>query len=199
MHGFSDEERERIEERLVETGRELLRVYGPHKTNVKDITEPVGIAKSSFYLFFDSKAELYVEIVQRESDEFLEDVQRELEGISDPLIALERLFRLYAEFAETNPLIQYREELLNSISPDLLEELGTEQLADYVPIIESIQERSDGGFSEYEPATVLGVMGTIGYLAVHRDEFDAYREGYYEEIQELTITALARGLTASST
>lgn len=195
MHGFSDEERERIRERLVETGRELLRRYGPRKTNVKDLTEPVGIAKSSFYLFFDSKSDLYVEVIERESDEFLAEIERELAGVDDPREGLERLFRRYAEFAETNPLIQHREAFLSSLSPEQMAELGRIQLDDYVPIVESLQQGSDAQFADYDPATVLGVMATVGYLALHRDEFEPYREGYYEDVQELTISVLARGLT----
>lgn len=42
MPGFSDEERERIEEALIENGRELLLKYGPEKTTVRDITEPTS-------------------------------------------------------------------------------------------------------------------------------------------------------------
>ena len=40
MRKFSDEERERIHEELVQTGRDLLLKFGPAKTTVKDITDP---------------------------------------------------------------------------------------------------------------------------------------------------------------
>ncbi|SFC43039.1 transcriptional regulator, TetR family [Halobiforma haloterrestris] len=195
MRGFSDDERDRIRDELVETGRELLRLYGPRKTNVDDVTEPVGIAKSTFYRFFDSKSELYAEIIERESEEFLEELEGELEGVDEPREGLERLFRCYVEFAEQNPLIQYREEFLNGLSQEQMEEIGQKKMDDYVPIVESLQERSDGPLAEHDPITVLGVMGTIGYLAIHREEFDNYREGYYDDVVDLAITSLARGLT----
>lgn len=194
MKGFSDEERDRIEEQLIETGRELLRTYGPRKANIEDITEPVGIAKSTFYRFFDSKADLYIEIIERESDEFLEEMQQEIDRTDTPRDALEQIIRLLMEFAETNPLVQYREAFLSSISPEKMKELGTDQFEDYLPVIEALQEDAGSPLADYEPEAVLGVMGTAEYLALHKDEFEMYREGYYEEIQEVVVQVLANGL-----
>lgn len=198
MQGFSDEERARIREELIETGRELLRTYGPRKTNIEDITDPVGIAKSTFYRFFDSKADLYVAIIERESDEMLETFEEEVEDADTAREALERFIRCLMEFAETNPLIQYREAFLNSISPEKMRELGTRQFEEYLPLIESLQAEAGAPLAEYDPATVLGVMGTAEYLAIHEEEFEMYRAGYYEEVQEAVIPVLARGLTVEA-
>ena len=201
MRGFSDEERERVREQLVETGHEKLLTYGPRKTTVEDVTEPVGIAKSTFYRFFDSKDELYLAVIRREFDAFRETLVAELEGVDDPREGLERLFRSYAELAEDNPLIQevviqgsYRETFLSGV-PDQLAEMQRERLADFVPIVESLQELSDGPLADYDVATVLGVMATIGLLELHRDEFELYDENYFETVRGVLITSLARGLT----
>lgn len=198
MQGFSDEERARIREELIETGRELLRAYGPRKTNIEDITDPVGIAKSTFYRFFDSKADLYIAIIERESDEMLETFKEEIESADTAREALERFIRCLMEFAETNPLIQYREAFLNSISPEKMRELGTRQFEEYLPLIESLQAEAGAPLAEYDPATVLGVMGAAEYLAIHKDEFEMYREGYYEEVQEAVVPVLASGLTVEA-
>jgi len=197
MQGFSDEERDRIKEDLIETGRELLRTYGPRKTNIEDVTDPVGIAKSTFYRFFDSKADLYIAIVERESDEMLETFAAEIDAAETPREALERFMRCLMEFAETNPLIQYRDAFLNSISPEKMKELGKRQFEEYLPLIESLQEAAGPPLAEYDPATVLGVMGVAEYLAIHKDEYEMYREGYYEEVQEVVVPVLARGLTVA--
>ena len=202
MRGFSDEERERIREELVESGRELLVTYGPEKTNVADVTEPVGIAKSTFYRFFDSKTDLYLEVFMRESEDFRERVEAELSGVEDPREGLERLFRCYAEFAEGNLLVQrmitsdnYR-ELFGDVSPERMEEYQAEGMAAYAPFVERFQEEGSGPLAGMEPSTVLGVMGTIGLLVLHEQEYEQYGEGYYEEVRDALVTSLARGLTA---
>ena len=69
MHKFDEDEKKRIRQELIETGRDLIRLHGPKKTNIEDITQPVGIAKSTFYRFFDSKTDLYIKIIERESEE----------------------------------------------------------------------------------------------------------------------------------
>lgn len=209
MPGFSDEERERIREQLIESGRELLLTYGPKKTTVKDVTDPVGIAKPTFYQFFDAKSDLYIEILQRELEEYMENVRSELVGVDDPQEALERLFRCYAAFAEGNPFIQQTviqgnyQEIIGSGSDERLEELVRAEMAEFIPIIEDIQSRSDGPVAEMEPLTVMGLMGSsVGLLVLHRDEYEQYEgqlegveHGYYERIQDALIATLARGLT----
>ena len=46
----------------METGRACFLRYGLKKTTIDDLVKPVGIAKASFYLFFDSKEALYMDI-----------------------------------------------------------------------------------------------------------------------------------------
>lgn len=203
MHGFSDEERDRIREKLVEVGREKLLAFGPKKTNVADITEPVGIAKSTFYLFFDSKGDLYLEIMRRETDEFTNSLESELDGIEDPHDGIERLCRCYRTFAERNPLIQqlmaddrYAMTFRDNVPAERLEEIQQEGMAEIVPYIEALQDQSDGLLAEHDPATILGLLSAIGLLVFYRDEYEEYADNYYEQVQELLIATLARGLTA---
>jgi len=209
MPGFSDEERERIREQLIENGRELLLTYGPKKTTVKDVTDPVGIAKPTFYQFFDAKSDLYIEILQRELEEYLENVRSELAGVDDPQEALERLFQCYAEFTEGNPLIQQTivrgnyQEIIRSGSEERYDELIRAEMAETIPIIEEIQRRSDGPVAEMEPFRVLGLMGSsVALLALHQDAYEQYEgrlegfdHGYYDHMQDTLISTLARGLT----
>lgn len=209
MRKFSDEEREQIQEELIQTGRELLMTYGPTKTTVKDITDPVGIAKPTFYQFFDAKADLYVEIFEREFDEFTAQLQSELTGIDDPQERLERFFWCYVEFSEGNKFIQklfvekdYR-DVLENMSPDQIVEIEKKEMRALIPPIEDIQVQSEGPISEMEPITVLGLMGSsLGLLVLHKDEYDEYAtyieeipDGIYQHLQKEMIETLARGLT----
>lgn len=202
MAGFNDKERTRIREDLLQTGAKRLGKYGPKKTTITDITDPVGISKPMFYRFFDSKADLYLEILQRESEVFYENAYAELEGVTDPCEGLKRLLQCYREYLEDNPLVQqtftqenYR-EIFRNVSPEVLEQIQREGVADIMPLIESLQEQNTGSFAEYEPATVLGVLSTIALQVLHKDRYDEYQEGYYEQIMDLLIKSLAKGLTA---
>ncbi|MFC2096044.1 TetR/AcrR family transcriptional regulator, partial [Candidatus Bipolaricaulota bacterium] len=59
---FTATEKETIRDKLMEAGRNCFLRYGMKKTTLDDLVKPAGIAKASFYLFFDSKESLYLEI-----------------------------------------------------------------------------------------------------------------------------------------
>jgi AcrR family transcriptional regulator len=209
MRGFSDEERDRIREQLLEEGRESLLTYGPGKTTITDITEPVGIAKSTFYRFFDTKAELYFEIYEQEARAFVERVWTELEGMDDPREELERIFWCYVEFAEENPFVQTMmvgsnyQNMFRDISSHKFAEITQETISDFLPLLEDLKTRSSGPLSTIDPLILFSLMGgSLGFMVLHRDEFEGYEEefegyedGYYRHVQEVLISTLARGLT----
>ncbi|MCY8267901.1 TetR/AcrR family transcriptional regulator, partial [Bacillus haynesii] len=66
MPKFTEKEKEAIRSALVQSGRELFAKLGLKKTSVGELTASAGIAQGSFYTFFDSKEELYFEILQQE-------------------------------------------------------------------------------------------------------------------------------------
>ncbi len=179
--------------------------HGPKKTTITDITDSVGISKPMFYRFFDSKADLYLEILQHESEVFYENLREELDGVTDPCEGLKRLLWCYRDYLESNPLVQqtftqdnYR-EIFRNVSPEVLAEIQQEGVADIIPFIEALQEHSSGPFAERDPAAILGVLSTIALQVLHKDRYDEYEEGYYDQIMDLLITSLAEGLTTTET
>lgn len=200
MSSFDDAEREAIREELIETGRELFIRYGPDKTNVADVTEPVGIAKSTFYRFFDSKADLYVEIFVEERDEFLSRVLAELEDEDDARAGIRRLFDLYLTWIEESPLLRRYvdsdyEAYVQEIPEERIEQLQGEAIAEIVPLVE--RWRSSGQLRDVSTERFMGVMGAVALTALHREEFEDYEEGMYEEIRDLLVDCVAVGLTTT--
>src|SRR5215210_8809122 len=103
--GFSEREKERIRDGLMEKGAFFLTTYGIRKTSVEDLTRAVGISKGAFYLFYDSKEELFFEVLGRFEDEYHADM---LESAVQPGVSprtqvrdfLRRAFMVW----KTNPL-----------------------------------------------------------------------------------------------
>jgi len=69
---FSNVERERIVENLQIAASTALSQYGVKKTTVDDLCSSCHIAKGSFYLFFESKEDLFLSLI----DVFIEKVQK---------------------------------------------------------------------------------------------------------------------------
>jgi len=62
---FSEHERETIRTQMREKGKKLFEKHGLKKTSVDEVTEAVGISKGAFYLFYGSKEELFLEILEQ--------------------------------------------------------------------------------------------------------------------------------------
>jgi AcrR family transcriptional regulator len=67
---FSEREKETIRTQMREKGAKLFEKQGLKKTSVDDLTEAVGISKGAFYLFFESKEELFLEILEELEKDF---------------------------------------------------------------------------------------------------------------------------------
>jgi AcrR family transcriptional regulator len=199
MRGFSDEERERIRDDLLDAGRELFARYGLEKTTVAELTDAVGIGTSTFYRFFDSKEDLYVAVLEAEG----EAVARRLEGagldeVDDPREAVERFLTLLLEEVEANPLVRRlvvepgtRERLRRSRSEA---ERAADREADvrFVrslldPFVEAGRVRGD------DPELVANAVAAVPYLALHREEIGEER---YPEVMRFVVETFARGLAA---
>lgn len=63
-NAFTDEEIKRIRSELIQVGIRFSKELGLQKMSVEKLTEAVGIAKGSFYLFFDSKEDFILAIAE---------------------------------------------------------------------------------------------------------------------------------------
>ncbi|AKB81872.1 Transcriptional regulator, TetR family [Methanosarcina barkeri 3] len=68
MRSFTSEEREIIRNKIIDRGKECFAIYGIKKTSIEDLTRDLGIAKSSFYSFFNSKEDLFLQIYTEERE-----------------------------------------------------------------------------------------------------------------------------------
>ena len=61
---FSEHEKETIRAQLREKARKLFEKQGLKKTTVDELAQAAGISKGAFYLFYESKEELFLEILE---------------------------------------------------------------------------------------------------------------------------------------
>lgn len=79
---FTDEEMKQIRSRLITAGIRLSRELGLQRMSVEKLTEAVGIAKGSFYLFFGSKEDFILEIARYTGEETQKLLLSKLNGRS---------------------------------------------------------------------------------------------------------------------
>ena len=75
---FTDYETEQLRRALLKETRHCAVTLGMKKTSVDLLTKAVGIAKGSFYKFYESKEMLFFSV--------LEDIHAELYGVADQVL-----------------------------------------------------------------------------------------------------------------
>ena len=195
---FSAQERERIVARLRATGYRLFTTQGLRKTSLEELVRPAGIAKSSFYAFYDSKEELYIDLMYQQLPEVRERMLATLREESvDVSERLRRLLRGALEVQRDDPL--YRRLLTH---PDEMEAVtrkhSPERLAEakqsvVTPILEFLEDaRRRGRLVDVDPVVVLGVIQAVLTVPLREEMFDP---DTYEPALELLVDLVATGLT----
>ena len=195
---FTDGEKETIRRKLMAAGRACFLRFGLKKTTIEDLTGPAGIAKASFYLFFDSKERLFVDI-------FLEEIPAMTNRLldvsfrttADTREALIRLMKAIVQEIETN---EFARILLDD--PNELERLAqtldyqgilAQSAAIFGPLLEEIAKaQARGQIVEGNPLQLTYSLGLIKLLPVTRDRIPP---DVYETLLDLIPRVIADGLT----
>ncbi|WP_224450586.1 TetR/AcrR family transcriptional regulator [Haloprofundus salilacus] len=195
MRGFDDEERKEIREALVDAGEKFFLRVGPRKTTVKELTDEVGIAKGSFYNFFDSKSELFMEVFIRIGRDNVGAALKAVEDVEDGQEGIRLLFHAYADWLEDHPIIQKfaadvdQDRFRRSFPADQF--AAAERKRDELLAAPVERWQANGTLrDDVSPVAVVELLQLVLLLAVTNDEYD---EDYYRK-RNFAIETLARGL-----
>jgi AcrR family transcriptional regulator len=197
---FTDEERQRLHDALLSKGRELFTRYGLKKTTIRELTEPLSIAKSSFYLFFDSKEALYWQLLLAEAPKVEAKIRSAVAAADDDIqSAVENLLRATVHEIENNPLyrrlLDHPEELQQVIHR-LPEEVTQAKAQGSRELILAYVEnwQADEQLLDAHPEVIAGALRAVTLLTFHKDEIGP---AIYHDVMDTLITAVAAGLTRS--
>ncbi|WP_232211800.1 TetR/AcrR family transcriptional regulator [Saccharomonospora halophila] len=151
----------------MKSGYELFTTHGLRKASLDELVAPAGIAKSSFYQFFDSKEELYLQLMLRETGSIKTRViDRALLATDDTREALRRFLRATLDELATNPLwrrLMTHPEEMQAVA----RKLDPERAAAIVDnpataLVEYVTEKkAQGELVDVDPAVVVGVLQTV--------------------------------------
>lgn len=191
--GFTEQEREQIRARLIEAGREQFGRFGLVKTNVAELARAAGIAKGSFYLFFDSKEELLMTVLVELGDAAHAEVLEQLEAVDDdPEALFKRYFFTQVELLEREPLLRMLTD--PEVFQRLLRKVPQEQVvAHYQDDLKQAAEmlerwRTWGLMVDLTPEMLEGVGRAVFALYVQREVIGEA----FPEVLRMLLDGLAR-------
>jgi AcrR family transcriptional regulator len=106
--GFTGREKELIGARLREAGYKLFSAYGLQKTSVEELAEAAGISKGAFYIFYESKEALFMDVIEEVEVRFRRDILAAIEqpGLS-PRARLFDILKQALASVESIPILQF--------------------------------------------------------------------------------------------
>jgi len=102
---FTQSQKDQVKLNLLKKGRELFIKYGLKKTSVDDLVKAAGIAKGSFYNFFESKEALFLAVHEASEEKLRTDLMRKLEETKEPGEKLRVFLKSSFIILEEDPLM----------------------------------------------------------------------------------------------
>jgi len=105
--GFTDHEKELIRKRLVREGYKQFSAYGLKKTNIEELARAAKVSKGAFYLFYESKEALFMDVAELAEQRFRQEIFAaiDLPGTS-PRARLCAIFQKAFALLKTIPVLQ---------------------------------------------------------------------------------------------
>jgi Transcriptional regulator len=190
---FSAHEKETIRVQIRTKGKKLFEKQGLKKTSVDELTEAVGISKGAFYLFYDSKEELFLEILE----ELEIDFRARIFNFSISL--QEDARKLLGKLLKSALLTWDQYPLLKNFGTReyeyLARKLPTERIQAHIKqdnafvndFIKGIKR--EGIEVKASPRVISNLMKSLFFVSLHRDDLDM---NAYAESMEILADMVAR-------
>ena len=188
MPRFRENEKERIYSKLLTEGERLFTTHGIKKVTIDDLVKAAGIAKASFYTFYESKEYLYLDIVQR----IQQKIFAELNALLDSNSSLPSKERVLQTFEEMNKrMLQY--PILTHMDTTTTELIARKVSKERLSVF--LEQNFDAAQSLYHHGVRFSCdVQTVScvFQAIYHSWMYLYDKG--EEIQSSVTDILLRGV-----
>lgn len=185
---FSEHEKETIRAQFRQKGKKLFEKQGLKKTSVNELTEAVGISKGAFYLFYESKEELFLEIMEQlETDIQASILEFAMKPKANARQSLKSLLWNFLVSWEDYPLLK---NFTKSEFDYLIRKIPVQRVQEHTTHDEEFihgfirKMKSEGLTVKASPRTMTNLIKTLFLISLHRD--DIGEEIYKESMNILT-------------
>jgi len=179
MRGGTRRQREKEEHRreVLEAAEAVFAEKGYYDATVQEIAERAEFAVGTIYTMFDGKTAIYYELIEMRAREYMQNVQRAIQGLSDPLEQVRRVIATKLKFFEDNQrffkIFTRATSGTQAGKPFGLSEQGRKIYADYMRMLGGIFAKGiqQGIFVDVSPALLVvaveGVTNALIAYSVH--------------------------------
>ncbi|WP_434284474.1 TetR/AcrR family transcriptional regulator [Clostridium botulinum] len=100
--GFTENEKTIITEKLIRECKLNWQKYGYKKTSIDVLCRDIGISKGSFYSFFDTKEDLFYQVIKETQEHLYEIVEERISQNQSKYGVAEALKEIYLEYSKSS-------------------------------------------------------------------------------------------------
>jgi TetR/AcrR family fatty acid metabolism transcriptional regulator len=156
--------------RIMEAATRVFAKKGFYNATISDVAKVAEVAEGTIYLYFKNKDDLLISIFEHSMDLFIQEVNRELEGVEDPKEKLRRFLSLHLKLVQKNPDLAQVLQIELRQSSKFMKEYEGGKFSDYLNVVRSILEdgQEKGIFrKDLEPRILRrAIFGAVDELAL---------------------------------
>jgi len=189
---FSDQKKEAIRTQMLEKGKKLFEKQGLKKTSVDEITETVGISKGAFYIFYESKEELFLEVLEQIEDEVQTAIlEFAIKPSADAKKNVSNMLNGFLLTRDDYPLLKNLnntdlDHLARKVSPERLQRHAQGDKDFINGFVKKI--RSEGISIQASPKVIDGLIKSLFFVSLHREDMG---EATYQNTMNVLVGLVA--------
>ena len=183
-------------EAILQAAMALFSEKGYKSASISDITESAGIAAGTFYLYFESKTQLFMDLFLEENVKLKKQIMEKIDLTADPREVVQQLMMLNLQGMSANPILNewYNREVFEKIEKKYQEENGLDQVDFlYSIFIEVVKKwQAEGKMrSDIDSEMVMALFTAIINIDAHKEEIGIQ---YFPQILDYLFGFLMDGL-----
>ena len=186
-------------EDIFNCGKEIFISKGFKKTNVMEIAKSAGIGVGTFYNYYPSKEQLFLEIYVQENEKLKTSLIESLDFEQEPLQVVSQLIAKNIEAVNTNPILKewYSQDFSKELEQYYKQE-GSKNLDSFRSLYTELFRtwKAKGKIRDDIDEDLLpAFFDSLVYLDTHKDEIGIQ---YFPRIIQYLADFIMKGLTDHS-
>ena len=184
-------------ELIYKSGEKIFAQKGFKETNVSEITRDAGIGVGTYYSYYDSKEELFMEIYLDRNKKLKHKLMKNVDANGEPMEVIQSLMaQNYIAMMEDDILRQwYDRQAFMKVEEKYREEKGADEVGFVYDIFYDIfaKWQKEGKVrSDIDTELIMAMFGALITIDTHKEEVGAK---YFPEIMSRLAEFIINGLT----
>jgi AcrR family transcriptional regulator len=153
---------EETRRRLLRAAEQVFAAHGYHEASVSRITDAAGVGQGTFYLYFDTKLDIFNELVEDLNHRVRQAMSEGARGATSRLEAEREGFAAFFRFTAEHPALYRVVREAELVSPDALRLHYTRIVEGY---IDGLREAAlDGEINDIDPTVAAWALMGMGEM-----------------------------------